>query len=276
MSKIKINDKLIIGGEKLTFICGPCVIESLDHTLYTAEKLKDIFSKFDFNFIFKASFDKANRSSIDSFRGPGLEKGLEILQKVKDEFDLVVTSDIHLPSQANVVKDVLDIIQIPAFLCRQTDLLEEAAKTKKTINVKKGQFMSPFEMKNVIDKILSSGNKNIILTDRGTFFGYNNLVTDFRALLIMKNFGYPVCFDASHSTQLPGGNKTTSAGESKFIPYLAKASVVMNTDVIFIECHPNPKKALSDSATVIALDVLENLLRDIEKIKNAITEPVLC
>lgn len=276
MSKIKINENLIIGKEKLTFICGPCVIENEDHTLYTAEMLKKIFSNFDFNFIFKASFDKANRSAIDSFRGPGLEKGLEILQKVKEKFDLSVTSDIHLPSQANIVKDVLNIIQIPAFLCRQTDLLIAAAKTKKPINVKKGQFMSPFEMKNVIDKILSCNNQNIILTERGTSFGYNNLVTDFRSLLIMKSFGYPICFDASHSTQLPGGNKTTSAGESKFIPYLAKASVIMNTDVIFIECHPNPKKALSDKSTVMALDDLENLLRDIERIKNALSEPVLC
>jgi len=276
MKKIKINDNLIIGGEKLTFICGPCVIENLDHTLYTAEKLKNIFSNFDFNFIFKASFDKANRSSIDSFRGPGLEKGLEILQKVKDEFDLSVISDIHLPFQANLVKDVLDIIQIPAFLCRQTDLLIEAAKTNKTINVKKGQFMSPYEMENVVDKILSENNQNIILTDRGTFFGYNNLVTDFRSLLIMRNFGFPVCFDASHSTQLPGGNKTTSSGDSKFIPYLAKASVVMNTDVIFIECHPNPKKALSDSKTVMAIENLENLLKDIDKIKNALSERILC
>ncbi|NGX34318.1 MAG: 2-dehydro-3-deoxyphosphooctonate aldolase [Candidatus Anoxychlamydiales bacterium] len=276
MRKIKIKENLIIGDEKLTFICGPCVIENLDHSLYTAEKLKEIFSNFDFNLIFKASFDKANRSSIDSFRGPGLEKGLEILQKVKDEFDLSVTSDIHLPSHASLAKDVLDIIQIPAFLCRQTDLLVEAAKTKKPINVKKGQFMSPFEMKNVIDKILSCNNQDIILTDRGTFFGYNNLVTDFRSLLIMKSFGYPICFDASHSTQLPGGNKKTSSGESKFIPYLAKASVVMNTDVIFIECHPTPKKALSDSSTVMALDDLENLLKDIEKIKNALSEPILC
>jgi len=276
MSEIKIKDNFIIGKEKLTFICGPCVIESLDHTLYTAERLKEIFSKFDFNFVFKASFDKANRSSIDSFRGPGLEQGLKILQKVKDEFDLTIISDIHLPSQANEVKDVLDIIQIPAFLCRQTDLLVQAAKTKKPINVKKGQFMSPFEMKNVVDKILSSGNKDIILTDRGTFFGYNNLVTDFRSLLIMKSFGYPVCFDASHSTQLPGGNKTTSAGESKFIPYLAKASVVMETDIIFIECHPNPKEALSDSSTVMDLDNLKILLKDIEKIKNVLSEPVVC
>lgn len=276
MSKIKIKENLVIGDKKLTFICGPCVIESLDHTLFVAEKLKNIFSKFDFNFIFKASFDKANRSSIDSFRGPGLDEGLEILQKVKDNLDLAIISDIHLPSQATFVKDVLDIIQIPAFLCRQTDLLVAAGKTNKPINVKKGQFMSPFEMKNVVDKILSTGNKNIILTDRGTFFGYNNLVTDFRALLIMKSFGYPICFDASHSTQLPGGNNKTSSGQSEFISPLAKASVVIGTDVLFIECHPSPKDAKSDSSTVMALDDLENLLKDIEKIKNAIDEPILC
>jgi len=276
MREVKIKD-FSITDKKLTFICGPCVMESEDHTLFVAELLKEIFSFFDFNFIFKASFDKANRSSINSFRGPGLEKGLKILQKVKNQLDLATTSDIHLPQQAKSASEVLDIIQIPAFLCRQTDLLLAAANTKAVINVKKGQFMSPWDMKNVVDKILETGNKNIILTDRGTSFGYNNLVTDFRAIPVMKKFGFPICFDASHSTQLPGGNSTYSSGQSEFIPYLAKASVVVGANVIFIECHPNPKEAKSDSATVMALQDLKKLLKEIEIIHKAITnEPILC
>jgi len=276
MKEVKVKD-FSITNKKLTFICGPCVIEDEDHTLFIAQALKEIFSSFDFNFIFKASFDKANRSSINSFRGPGLEKGLKILQKVKDTLDLGVTSDIHLPHQAKDASEVLDIIQIPAFLCRQTDLLIAAANTKAVVNVKKGQFMSPWDMKNVVDKILETGNENIILTDRGTSFGYNNLVTDFRAIPVMKQFGFPICFDASHSTQLPGGNATSSSGQKEFIPYLAKAALVVGADVIFIECHPNPKKAKSDSATVMALDDLKKLLKELEIIKKALTqEPILC
>ncbi|MFA6118462.1 MAG: 3-deoxy-8-phosphooctulonate synthase [Parachlamydiales bacterium] len=276
MQKVKIKD-FLISEEKLTFICGPCVMESEEHTLYTANALKEIFKEFDFNFIYKASFDKANRSSINSFRGPGIEKGLNILKKVKNKLDIPITTDIHLPEHAAMTKDILDIIQIPAFLCRQTDLLVEAGKTKLPVNVKKGQFMSPWEMKNVIDKILSTGNKNIILTDRGTSFGYNNLVTDFRAIPIMRGFGFPVCFDASHSIQLPGGNQSTSGGQKEFIPYLAKAAVVVGAEMIFIECHPNPKEAKSDSATVMDFESLKVLLKDIEKIHGAIKkEPILC
>ncbi|NGX28622.1 MAG: 2-dehydro-3-deoxyphosphooctonate aldolase [Candidatus Anoxychlamydiales bacterium] len=276
MKKIKVKD-FLISDKKLTFISGPCVIEDEEHTLFSAEKLKEIFSKFDFNFIFKASFDKANRSSINSFRGPGLDKGLKILEKVKEKLDLAITSDIHLPSQAKEVADVLDIIQIPAFLCRQTDLLVEAGKTQKPVNVKKGQFMSPFEMKNVLDKLLSTGNENIILTDRGTSFGYNNLVTDFRAIAIMKKWGYPICFDASHSTQLPGGSGTTSSGQKEFISPLAKASIIFGADVIFIESHPDPKKAKSDSATVMAFEDLEILLKEMQEIYKATREElVLC
>jgi 2-dehydro-3-deoxyphosphooctonate aldolase (KDO 8-P synthase) len=274
MQKIKIKD-FFISDETLTFISGPCVIESEDHTFYCAKMLKEIFKDFDFNFIFKASFDKANRSSINSFRGPGIKKGLEILKKIKKELDIAVTSDIHEPNQASFVKDVVDIIQIPAFLCRQTDLLIEAGKTKLPVHVKKGQFLSPWDMKNVIDKILSTGNKNIILTDRGTSFGYNNLVSDFRAIPIMKSFGYPVGFDASHSTQLPNANQTSSGGQKEFIPHLAKAAVVVGADLIFIETHPNPKEAKSDSATVMDFEALKTLLSDIEKIYSAIKNETL-
>jgi 2-dehydro-3-deoxyphosphooctonate aldolase (KDO 8-P synthase) len=275
MHQIKIKD-FFISEEKLTFICGPCVIENEKHTLDTAEELKEIFEDFNFNFIFKASFDKANRTSINSFRGPGLEKGLDILQKVKEKLDLPITTDIHLPEQAGIVKEIADIIQIPAFLCRQTDLLISAGKTNVPINVKKSQNMAPLDMKNVVDKILSTGNKNIIITDRGTSFGYNNLVTDFRAIPLMKSFGYPVCFDASHSTQLPGGNLSYSSGQREFIPYLAKAAVVVGADAIFIECHPNPKEAKSDSATVLAFEDLKKLLKEIEIIHNAITQQKVC
>lgn len=275
MHQIKIND-FNIGEEKLTFLCGPCVIEDELHTLNAAQRLKEIFSEFDFNFIFKASFDKANRSSINSFRGPGLEKGLDILQKVKDRLHICVTSDIHLPSQAERAKKVLDMIQIPAFLCRQTDLLVEAAKTNLPVNIKKGQFMSPWDMKNAIDKVLSTNNRNIMLTDRGTSFGYNNLITDFRAIPIMKSFGFPVCFDASHSTQLPGGNISSSSGQREFIPYLAKAAVVVGTNAIFIECHPDPKEAKSDSSTVLAFEDLKKLLKEIEVIHHAINFQKVC
>ncbi len=276
MKSVKVRD-FFIGEEKLTFICGPCVIESLDHTLKAAEDLKKIFSSFNFNFIFKASFDKANRTSIDSFRGPGLDKGLEILLKVKEELDLPVLSDIHLPEQAERAKEVLDVIQIPAFLCRQTDLLLAAGRTKKPINIKKGQFLSPYEMENVVKKVESTGNRNIILTDRGTSFGYNNLVSDFRAIPIMQKFGYPICFDASHSIQMPGALKTSSGGTKEYIPHLAKAAIVVGANALFIECHPDPKNAKSDSATVMRFDDLKVLLKDIERIHSAIKpEIVLC
>ncbi|OGN66357.1 MAG: 3-deoxy-8-phosphooctulonate synthase, partial [Chlamydiae bacterium RIFCSPLOWO2_01_FULL_28_7] len=231
----------------------------------------------DFNFIFKSSFDKANRSSIESFRGPGLDEGLKILEEVRREFDLAVTTDIHLPNQAESVKDVVDLIQIPAFLCRQTDILVAAAETNKPVNVKKGQFMSPFEMKNVVDKLISKGNDHIILTDRGTTFGYNNLITDFRAIPIMQSFGFPVCFDASHSTQLPGGNTKTSSGQREFIPYLTKAAVAVGADLIFIESHNDPKNAKSDAKTVYAFDDLKILLKEVERIYKALKfEPIIC
>ncbi|MBN2478717.1 MAG: 3-deoxy-8-phosphooctulonate synthase [Parachlamydiales bacterium] len=276
MKKIKIKDFFI--KDKLTFISGPCVIENEEHLLYCATELTDIFSQFDINFIFKASFDKANRSSVDTFRGPGLEKGLEMLQKVKDKFsDLPITTDIHLPTQAKPVSEVADIIQIPAFLCRQTDLLVEAGKTKKVINIKKGQFMAPWDMQNAVDKVKSTGNDNIILTDRGTSFGYNNLVSDFRAIPIMKKFGYPVCFDASHSTQLPGGQGHYSGGQREFIPYLTKAAIAVGADIIFIESHPSPKDAKSDSKTVMDFKDLKILLKEAQTLYNSLNlQPSLC
>jgi 2-dehydro-3-deoxyphosphooctonate aldolase (KDO 8-P synthase) len=273
MKKIKIKDIEISDNSPLTFICGPCVIEDFSIMDEAASRLKELFSKFDFNFIFKASFDKANRSSVNSYRGPGIEKGLDILKTLKDKYDLITTTDIHLPHQANLVKDVVDIIQIPAFLCRQTDLLVESGKTNLPINIKKGQFLSPYEMKNAIDKILSTNNDKIILTDRGTTFGYNNLVSDFRSLLIMKKFNYPICYDASHSCQLPAALGEESSGQKEFILPLTKAAVAIGANIIFIETHPNPSIAKSDRKTQLSIEELEDVLIESQKIYNA-TKPL--
>lgn len=254
---------------KLTFICGPCVIEDEESLLKTAEGIQTVFEKVKLPFIFKSSYDKANRSSIDSFRGVGLDRGLRILGRVKEKFSLPVTSDIHLPDEAKAAGDVLDVIQIPAFLCRQTDLLVAAAETGKIVNVKKGQFCAPWDMKNVVEKLKSSGNNQIILTDRGMTFGYNNLVSDMRAIPIMKKFNPLVCFDATHSAQLPGGLGKETGGQREFIPTLAKAAVVAGADLIFMEVHPNPEKALSDSASQWPLDKLEELLIVLKRLYDA-------
>jgi 2-dehydro-3-deoxyphosphooctonate aldolase (KDO 8-P synthase) len=272
MHKVKIKNFQIGSDEPLAMICGPCVIESQEHTLKAAETLKEIFSKTGVNFIFKASFDKANRSSYNSFRGPGIDEGLRILEKVKKEFDLPVTSDIHAPEEASIAAEVLDILQIPAFLCRQTDLIVAAAKTHKPVNVKKGQFMAPWDMKNVVEKIKSEGNSDIILTDRGTSFGYNNLVSDMRSMPIMQSLGVPVCFDATHSVQLPGGLGSTSGGQREFIPVLAKASIAAGANCLFMEAHPNPKEAKSDASSVLDFKELPALLKTLEKLYNVINE----
>ena len=261
--QVQVKNFVIGEGQPLAVMSGPCVIESEKHSLSTAEMLKKIFSKHKVNYIFKSSYDKANRSSVSSFRGPGLDEGLRILEKVKKELDLPVLTDIHTPSEASAAGEVCDIIQIPAFLCRQTDLLIAAGKTSAVINVKKGQFLAPWDMENVIKKILSVGNKRIIATDRGTTFGYNNLVTDFRGIPIMQGFGFPVCFDATHSVQLPGGLGEQSGGQKEFIPILAKAAIAVGVDCLFIETHPNPKKAKSDAATVLDLKDLPELLEEL-------------
>ncbi len=262
VKKISITDTVSVGGDsKLTLIAGPCVIESEDLILKTAERLKKITDRLNIPLIFKSSFDKANRSSIHSYRGTDLDKGLKILQKVKDQFGVPLLSDIHEPHQADTVKDVLDIIQIPAFLCRQTDLLVAAAKTGKTVNVKKGQFMSPDDMKNVVVKLEQAGNKNILLTERGVTFGYNNLVVDMRSLPIMRGFGYPVVFDATHSVQLPGGGGDKSDGQREFIPHLVRGAVAIGVDLLFMEVHPDPDNAQSDGPNMIPLDELEPILK---------------
>lgn len=266
MQDVQVKDFLIGQGKPLAFLCGPCVIESEDHALYSAEELQKIFAPFPFSFIFKSSYDKANRSSVHSFRGPGLEKGLKILEKIQREFNLPVVTDVHSPEEATIAGSVCDMIQIPAFLCRQTDLIAAAGRTKAAINVKKGQFLSPWDMKNVVEKLVSVGNKRILLTDRGVSFGYNNLVSDMRAIPIMQQFGYPVCFDASHSVQLPGSLGNASGGQREFIPVLAKSAVAAGSNALFIEAHHNPALAKSDASTVLPFDTLKTLLRQLERL----------
>lgn len=249
---IKLND-FTIGENKLTIMAGPCAIESQSILDETAEELKKICKKLDINYVFKSSFDKANRSSIDSFRGPGMEKGLEMLAEVKSKYDLPIVTDIHTPDQAEPVAKVADILQIPAFLCRQTDLLLSAGKTGKIVNIKKGQFLAPQQMKPLTKKVESTGNSNILLTERGTTFGYNNLVVDMRGLRIMQESGYPVVFDATHSVQLPGANGESTGGDRTFVPLLARSAVAAGVNALFFEIHPEPDKALCDGPNMLAL-----------------------
>ncbi len=270
-NKIRLRD-FEIGGNKLTILAGPCAIESSEVLDKTAKKLKEITTKLGINFIFKSSFDKANRSSITSFRGPGLEKGLEMLSEIKDRYDLPIVTDIHTPDQAQKVAKVADVIQIPAFLCRQTDLLVEAGKTGKIINIKKGQFLAPEQMGTLVKKVEDSGNNNILLTDRGTSFGYNNLVVDYRGIPIMREFGYPIVFDATHSVQLPGANGTSSGGDRRFVPTLAYCAMAAGADVLFFEIHPEPDKALCDGANMVALDDAEKLFNECNKIFKLVRE----
>jgi len=270
MKKIPVKDFIIGKGSPLTFVCGPCVIESEAHCLAAAEHLKNLFQQFPVNFIFKSSYDKANRSSKSSYRGPGLEEGLRILERVRKELDLPVVTDVHTAEEATAAGSVCDVLQIPAFLCRQTDILVAAAKTGAVIQVKKGQFMAPWDMKNVVEKIEAEGNEKIILVDRGTSFGYNNLVSDMRCIPIMQSFGYPVCFDATHSVQLPGGQGKTSGGESKYIPTLAKAAVAAGVEAVFMEAHEDPKNAKSDASSMLNFDELPPLIRTLMNIHQAV------
>jgi len=263
---IKIGKVQIGGKAPFVLIAGPCVIESRQSVLRIAAAIKKITSKVKVPFIFKASYDKANRTSVHSFRGPGIERGLEILKEVKEHIGVPVLSDIHSVEEVDRAAKVLDILQIPAFLCRQTDLLIAAGKTKKIINIKKGQFLAPADIGQAIKKVEHAGNKRILLTERGTSFGYNNLVTDFRSLEIMRQTGYPVVFDVTHSVQLPGGLGTASGGNSEYIPLLSRCGVAAGCDAVFLEVHPNPKKALSDGPNMMALNKLEKLLVDLKSI----------
>lgn len=258
--------------KKLILIAGPCVIESENMIMQTAKELKKITEQLPIDFYFKASFDKANRTSLDSYRGPGIQKGLEILKRVKEELGLRIVTDIHEPSQADQAASVCDIIQIPAFLCRQTDLLVAAAKTNKMINVKKAQFLAPWDMKNVINKIETSGNSKIMLCERGTSFGYNCLVVDMTSIYEMKKFSYPVVFDATHSVQKPGGNGTSTSGNRCYVEPLAKAAIAAGADALFMEVHPNPDKALSDGPNMVRLNEVKPMLERILKVYDSVNE----
>ena len=267
--EIKAGNVKIGSDNPLVLIAGPCVIESEASAIRHAKALKDIARRLGIPLVYKASYDKANRTSLDSFRGPGLKKGLKILKKIKHDLGLAVLSDIHCKEEVREAAKVLDIIQIPAFLSRQTDLILAAAKTGKAVNIKKGQFLAPWDMRHVVKKIEAVGNKNIILTERGVSFGYNNLVSDFRSVLIMKDLGYPVIYDATHSVQMPGGLGDKSGGESAFIPYLAMAAVACGVDGIFVEVHEDPKKALSDGPNMVRLQDLEKMLIKLKKVERA-------
>ncbi len=247
-------------------IAGPCVIESEEHALGVAARLREITSALDVPFIFKASYDKANRTSIRSFRGPGLDRGLEILARIRRELGVAVTSDVHEAGHVGPAAEVLDLLQIPAFLCRQTDLIVAAAATGRPVNIKKGQFLAPGDLVHAVEKARSTGNRDLLVTERGTSFGYNNLVVDFRSLPRLRQLGVPVVFDATHSVQLPGGAGGSSSGESGFIPYLARAAVAVGIDGLFMEVHPDPKRALSDGANALQIDLLKDMLTHLRRL----------
>ena len=268
---VKIG-KIEVGGERLALIAGPCVIETEEITFRIAKFLKGLTDKLDIPFIFKSSYDKANRTSVHSYRGPGLREGLRILNNIKEELNIPIISDVHCVREVEEAAKVLDIIQIPAFLCRQTTLILTAADTKLPINVKKGQFLSPWDIKYVIEKITSRGNEDILITERGTCFGYQNLVVDFRSLAIMKEFGYPLVFDATHSVQLPGAGQGRSLGQREFVPHLARASVAVGVDAVFMEVHEAPDHALCDGPNALPLDGLEQLLRGLISIHKVIRD----
>ncbi len=258
-----------VGGDRFVFIAGPCVIEGRDITLRTAERLAKLTADMAIPFVFKSSYDKANRTSVTSFRGPGLEEGLKILSDVKETLGIPVLTDVHSPAEAFTAAGVVDVVQVPALLCRQTDLLVACGRTGKAVNIKKGQFLSPYEMRHAIGKVESTGNRDILVTERGTTFGYNNLVNDFRSFAIMKEFGYPVVFDATHSVQLPGAAGGASAGQREFVLPLARAAVAIGVEAIFMEVHENPERALCDGENSVSLDGLPHMLDVLRRIDEA-------
>ena len=270
MGIVKVDKGVAFGNGRLVFIAGPCVIESRAMALDLARRLSALARKLKVDYVFKASFDKANRTSVDSFRGPGIDKGLEILSEIRAKFDVPVLTDIHEPWQANPVAEVCDILQIPAFLARQTDLLVAAGETGAVVNVKKGQFMAPEDMAQVVRKIGSTGNRRVVLCERGSSFGYRNLVADMRSLLIMRELGCPVVMDATHSVQRPGGLGTGSGGDGKYAPALARAAVATGVDGVFMETHLNPKVAKSDAANAIRFAEIEKLWKTLLKIHEVV------
>jgi len=269
---VPVGSTTLGGGHRFVLIAGPCVIEDSRHPLYMAERLKAISEELDVPLVFKASFDKANRTSVESFRGPGLTEGLAVLTEVREKLRLPVTTDVHETHQVEAVAAVVDLVQIPAFLCRQTDLILAAARTGKPVNIKKGQFLAPWDMRNTVEKALSTGNRDVLVTERGTSFGYNNLVVDIRSLPILRETGCPVVFDVTHSLQLPGGAGKSTAGESRFIPELASAGVAAGVDGIFMEVHDRPEQARSDGPNSCPLDRLAAVLRRLKAIEAAVRE----
>jgi 2-dehydro-3-deoxyphosphooctonate aldolase (KDO 8-P synthase) len=269
-NEIQIAHTKLGGNNPLFIIAGPCVIESEDIVFSAAKKLKEICSNIGLPLLFKSSYDKANRTSISSFRGPGLEKGLRVLSDVRSRFDIPVISDVHSVEEVKIASKVLDALQIPAFLCRQTDIILAASNTGKPVNIKKGQFLAPWDVRNILDKFISTGNRNVFITERGTSFGYNNLVVDFRGIPVMRSFGYPVIFDLTHSLQLPGGMGKSSGGQREFAEPLARAAAAVHIDGLFMEVHPEPERALCDGPNMIKLDELENLLKTVKAIHELI------
>jgi len=270
MQQVTVKDIKIGDRNPLVLIAGPCVIESEAVCLDTAKRIKEITARLKIPYIFKSSFDKANRLSVDSYRGPGLKKGLAVLEKVKQKINVPILTDVHCQKDIEAVSEVADIIQIPAFLCRQTDIVVSAARTGKAINIKKGQFLAPWDILPIIKKAESAGNKAIIITERGVSFGYNNLVTDFRALRIMRDFGYPVIYDATHSVQLPGGKGSSSGGQRQFVEGLSRSAIAFGCDGLFLEVHPDPDNAPCDGSNMIDIKTLERLLKQIKKIEQAL------
>lgn len=269
-SEINIGNAKLGDDNPLFLVAGPCVIESEDVVFYTAEKLKEICQEAGFSFVFKSSYDKANRTSLSSFRGPGMEKGLRILSDVRSRFRIPIISDVHAVEEIQPASQVLDALQIPAFLSRQTDLILAASRTGKPVNVKKGQFLAPWDVNNIIDKFISTGNRNLFITERGTSFGYNNLVVDFRGLSIMNSFGYPILFDVTHSLQLPGAKGNSTGGQREFAEPLARAAAAVGVDGLFIEVHPDPDRALCDGPNMVPIGSLPSLLGAVQNIHTAV------
>ncbi len=270
--EVRVGSVQIGGKNPLALIAGPCVIEGEEHLLGIAERLQEICAKLEIPLVLKSSYDKANRTSLQSFRGPGIERGLQILSRVREKTGLPVLTDVHEVAQVASVAGVVDALQVPAFLCRQTDLLLAVGQSGLAVNVKKGQFLSPGEVRRVVEKVVSTGNHRLLITERGTSFGYNNLVVDMRALPIMQALGYPVVFDATHSVQLPGGAGVASGGQREYIPHLARAAVAAGCNAIFMEVHPAPDQAPSDGATMWPLGELESLLRKLLRVAAAVRE----
>lgn len=275
MREVNINGAVVGNGQPFLLFAGPCVIESEKMCLENAKRVRGICESLDIPFVFKASFDKANRSSIASFRGLGRDQGLRILKKIRDHVGVPIVTDVHSIEDVEELADVIDVLQIPAFLCRQTDLIMAAAHTGKTLNIKKGQFLAPWDVRNIIDKVTSTGNRNIIITERGSSFGYNNLVVDFKGLPIIRQFGYPVCFDATHSVQLPGGAGTSSGGQREFVFPLLRAALAVGVDAVFMEVHEDPDNALSDGPNMLPIDELYEVLKNAKLIDGLVKKKLM-